>query len=46
MALVHPSKTRLRTGGRELHPALALLAGFAFIFVMAWLVHLAFGVIL
>jgi hypothetical protein len=45
MALVHPSKPAVPRKG-ELHPGLALLAGFAFIFAMAWLVHLVFGVIL
>lgn len=45
MALVHPSKTPARREG-DLHPAVALLAGFGFIFLMAWLVHLAFGVLL
>lgn len=45
MALVHPGKTPTHRKG-DLHPGLALLAGFAFIFAMAWLVHLVFSVIL
>lgn len=44
MALVHPTRG-VRTDKRELHPALCLLAGFAFMALVATGIHLLFGLL-
>ena len=44
MALVHPTR-RQRVSKGEPHPALCLLAGFAFMSLVATGIHLLFGLL-
>ncbi len=45
MALVHPGRPSARPPRGELHPAIALLAGFGLMIAIATGVHMLFGLL-